>query len=360
MKKFLSAAVAAAMLLTFAPLMTSPQSMTASAAEFVVTNPYANVNWNTYNQYKAAQHVHSTNSDGSDTISAMAETHYERGYHIVSFTDHDTITESPDKTPTSTNGGYSGYSQTPLTAERVAAMAAGEGRSGTSGGMLFVPFTNERSQRVPASFTRRGQHVNTYWSNIPNGAIDSEDVEVMLGRLNSEGTGIANLNHIGRNVCTVYAETDAARGTQNWQVAKERMSNPTFVSHYTNLFKNNPRLVGMELINELDNESQGSDVMWDNILKSLNGSRTVWGYAADDSHTTRNVGWSYNIMVMPELSMAEYRKSMESGAFFAFSRVNRRYGIYAGTIIPEDTRGGTANFDRMEPTLALPTPEVKS
>jgi hypothetical protein len=326
---------------------------------FTIINPYEQVDWSTYNQYKAAFHVHSTNSDGSHTVARMAERHYDLGYNIVAFTDHDVITECPTKTPQSSSGGHNGNAQEPLSEERLAQMSAGVGR-GDSRGMIFMPNGNERSQRLSeTSFHDRTQHVNTFWSTVPNGEFQRESVGSLMRRMAEDGEGFARLNHVGRNTNSRFKDSDSA-APRSYSRAAERSNNPVFVAHYAELFRLYPRLIGMEIINEFDNESQTSEVMWDNILKELMPDRPVWGFSDDDSHTANGVGWSYNLMLMPELSLEEVYKAKESGAFLAFTRVDRRYDIYAGTIVPDDTRGSSSNIERVRPTLSLPTPEINN
>ncbi|HKK61289.1 MAG TPA: hypothetical protein VJ951_01945, partial [Bacteroidales bacterium] len=58
----------------------------------IVKNPYANVNWTTYNQYKANFHTHTTNSDGSQSPSAVIDEYYSKGYSILAITDHNYTT----------------------------------------------------------------------------------------------------------------------------------------------------------------------------------------------------------------------------------------------------------------------------
>jgi uncharacterized repeat protein (TIGR02543 family) len=61
---------------------------------------------------------------------------------------------------------------------------------------------------------------------------------------------------------------------------------------------------------------------------------------------------------MPELSQSGLRHSMQSGAFFAFSRVNRRYAIHPAPILPADSRASSGNFARIAPARDLPVPEI--
>jgi hypothetical protein len=57
-------------------------------------NPYENVNWSTYGQYKSNYHTHTTNSDGTQTPSTVINEYSSKGYSILSITDHNYTTWS--------------------------------------------------------------------------------------------------------------------------------------------------------------------------------------------------------------------------------------------------------------------------
>ena len=90
-----------------------------------IVSPYAYVDWETYEQYKAALHTYTTNSDGRNTLSEVIEEHYIQDYDILAITDHDTITADWVSTP---NG---------ITQERYDEISAGHDRYGS--GALPLP-----------------------------------------------------------------------------------------------------------------------------------------------------------------------------------------------------------------------------
>ncbi|MCA1756354.1 MAG: IPT/TIG domain-containing protein [Bacteroidales bacterium] len=63
-----------------------------SQTVYVTKNPYADVNWSTYGQYKGNYHTHTTNSDGSDSPYVVISEYYKKGYDILSITDHNYTT----------------------------------------------------------------------------------------------------------------------------------------------------------------------------------------------------------------------------------------------------------------------------
>ena len=59
--------------------------------DYKINSTYANVDWNTYKQYKTDLHSHTTASDGSSTKKETIEKHYDYGFDILAVTDHGTV-----------------------------------------------------------------------------------------------------------------------------------------------------------------------------------------------------------------------------------------------------------------------------
>jgi hypothetical protein len=315
---------------------------------YVISNPYAHVVWtgtNAFRQYKAGLHTHTTNTDGRNTTSSTAERYYTLGYNILAFTDHNYTTQTPNLVATGA-----------MSRTRINEMQAGAGRTGgANSGMIFVQNANERSGlNVPEIAAGLGNtnshHLSSFWSNAPN---RNEAVSATLTRMQEEGTGVAVLNHLGRNTGASYSITPSASASRNIS------GNAAIANVYANLFRNHRNLIGMEIINELDNETFTDRVLWDNILsRTMPEGIPVWGFSNDDSHANEHVGFSYNLMLMPSLSASEFKFAMESGAFFAFSRVDRNRGLHAGTLRTDDKNGGTSS--RFTDALALPAPTISN
>jgi hypothetical protein len=87
-------------------------------------------------------------------------------------------------------------------------------------------------------------------------------------------------------------------------------------------------LVGMEIMNRHDNETRSDRILWDNILMStMPYGVTVWGFSNDDSHGVDETGFNYNVMLLPELTEEATRAAIETGAFYAVGRVDRRLNV---------------------------------
>lgn len=272
----------------------------ASELDYVIANPYETVDWGTYDQYKADFHAHSRNSDGGNLTYEMVEDHYAKGYDILAMTDHNYTTR-----------GWENAHQGPVTIERKAEIEAGVGRDGR--GMLDFSYSNEQS---------RTDHINTFltdWNNSSGATMANT-----LATIEAMG-GFSHINHMGRYT-----------GYRN----PENSNDPVQIAKYVDLLDAYRSCVGVEIINKIDNESRYDRILWDNILKELMPvGRNVWGFSNDDTHSLNATGYSFNMMLMPELSIPATRTAMENGTFYAVSRVSRVDGINATLPDGSEMRG---------------------
>jgi len=266
-----------------------PRVDTIDASRFRIVSPYSGIDWENYGRYKAALHVHTTRSDGRNTLAEMVEEHYAQGFHILAITDHDVTN----------NDWVSGTDA--LTQARYDEITTGVGRGGR--GMLRIPFTNEQS---------RGQHLNTFFTDFNNtrGATLRSNVE-KTERLG----GLSHLNHPGR-----YTGGRIPGWIGVWLSNVRRA-----VRNYANLFMEFPSLLGLEIVNRWDRDSINDRILWDNILReTAPQGRLVWGFSNDDSHSVEGVGFSFNMFVMPANTLEDFRYAMIQGRFYAVARVARR------------------------------------
>ena len=305
-------------------LTADASQITQSAKSFTITNPYENVNWASFGQYKANFHAHSRNSDGANTTAAMVEDHYAKGFDILAMTDHNYLTEAWDKVAVG-----------PLTSDRRAQIEAGAGRSGR--GMIDIDNTNEQSAT---------DHINTFWAPFNN--VTGDTMASIIAKCEAQG-GISHLNHPGRY-------TGGANANDSISVAAS--NNPDNIKKYVDLLMAYPSCIGIEIINKIDNESKSDRILWDNILMQTMPDRTVWGFSNDDTHSLNATGYAWNVMLMPALNQSETRIAMETGAFYAVSRVSRLDGI--NRYYPA---GGEIRGDGADATLYLlnqPTPRISN
>lgn len=310
------------------------KNMTAEAGEFqdvvgtkryIIANPYANVDWDTWGQYKSATHVHSMISDGDYQFADQIENYYRLGYDAVAMTDHGAVNRgwTVDKTNgderpvwfnyqaiTNGTGGLTKNMKS-LTAARNLEITTGVGRNGRP--MIDIPLGIE----LNGASTKKC-HVNGFFADA-----GQNDMELTAKGIsgcvtavskNAKAGGITHINHVGEfmeaNDCSSAAEAMSKVYTQDWidQFAQD-------------VFRTYPSCVGMELVNKSDNRTKWDRHLYDELLKRLAPEgRGLWGFCGDDSHHEDELDQNCAWFIAPSLTASDIRTSMETGCFFVSSR----------------------------------------
>ena len=176
--------------------------------DYEITNPYQNVDWDTYGQYKTDLHCHTTFSDGSNPLPEMVERHYELGFDAMTITDHGTVNRSllsqEFNTPMTLfslvkNGGlYDDVLSTSGIAANgnpytVATVDGDEFYNQNSGKMmLHIPFGNEQN---PTSFNNA--HVNSFFVDYGDGLVGGTSNYLSTIKNVHERGGLTIINHPG-------------------------------------------------------------------------------------------------------------------------------------------------------------------
>jgi hypothetical protein len=255
----------------------SQTPQTSEALQYCITiiNPYADVDFAAFGQYKAGLHNHTARSDGRASVEEMLESAHEQGYDIFAFTDHDVL--------------FARRHAERLTEEETF-------------GMLILTDTVEHTRSV------YNDHINSYRSDYINTAAEGDDLERLHEILAGveESGGISFINHPDRSVYEFgYLDTDK----------------------YVDLFHTFDGLLGLEIINRLYDEDGFNILLWDAVLSETMPERAVWGFSNDDAHNIMHVGFSYNIMLLPERSEDAVYAAMQSGAFYAVARFEGDYEL---------------------------------
>lgn len=237
-------------------------------------------------RFKAALHVHSTNSDGVNPLYSVIEEHYRKGYDVLAITDHNVLTRSWVSANRS------------ITPERFDEIAAGVGRDGRK--MLQIPDTNEIGQAwhddIHSSFS---DFMPTQWF--------SDGLSRTLQQIQNRN-GLSHLNHLGRYT--------------GGQSDRNQSDNPVHINKYVNLFMTFSTCVGMEIINRKDGESRNDRFLWDNInAATIPQGLHIWGFANDDTHSNIDTGFAFNVLVMPENTLEQFANAMQFGSWYAVSTV---------------------------------------
>ena len=270
---------------------------------YAITNPYASVDWNTWEHYKANLHAHSLASDGEDDFADAIEAYYARGYDVLAMTDHGVVNRGwnvkPQTVPLLSFQAIL-KKPTPLTDERYNEILTGADRGGR--GMTDVPFGIELNAAV---FTK--SHVNGFFADYGQGYWGKEnDYETVIADVDALG-GLSHINHPG----------DWLGSAGDINIAKD----PKNIKFFADILKKYDSCLGIEVLNSHDSPTRHDRVLWDGLLESvIPAGRSVWGFANSDSHEINDIDTSFEVFLMPENTVANVRTAMENGTFFACGR----------------------------------------
>ncbi len=322
-KKLLAIGLSAVMAATG----TAVGAFAADGVDYTIKNPYANVNWATFEQYKADLHSHTTASDGDQTKSEQIERHYELDYDILSLNDHGTVDYGWDQMTTSkvvrvfTTVKEGVRDLAPLSATGTAAnnrkytyendLYTQYDESGKAlHSMMRVPMGNEQN---PTSFNNA--HVNSWFADYGNDVIGgTSDYETPIKMVDKLG-GLTVINHPG--------EYSNARDEQYIEDAYD-LDNVHYkyvVNKFANLLMKYDSCIGIDVNSKGDSRTRYDRKLWDILLqKVVPTGRNVYAIATSDGHNNGIINSGYTMMCMPELTADALKTSMEDGAFFAGSR----------------------------------------
>ena len=328
-KKTLAVVLSVLMLLAI-----TPAAMAADGADidYTIENPYANVNFETDNVYKADLHSHTTFSDGSNPLPDMVARHYELGFDIHAITDHSACFygfTTPDYVPAMKlfglvkNGFIDG---TALEASGTTAAGnsytvtennAGDQFYAENGGkpMLGVPYGNEQNG---TSFNNA--HLCTWFADYGHGRLGGtsyyEDVVKAIDGLG----GLSVINHPGEytNARDEVYTADAYN--------KDDIMYKYKIRKFENLLINYDSCIGIDINSKGDSRTRFDRKLWDIMLQDLLPiKRNVFAIATSDAHNLNIVDSGYTMHYMPELTSAALQQNMKEGGFFAASKYVGNY-----------------------------------
>ena len=296
----------------------SAQTQTESQTKkFIITNPYEQVDWDSWGTYKAQLHCHTNASDGYLTIHEFVQKHYDLDYDIVALTDHGTI-----------NRGWNNEPQLvpllrfvkrertqmadiiPLTEEEYSSYLNGTAASDSrthQNGMLDVPLGIELNMATPVADC----HLTGYFAEYGQGLAGVYgDYETPSKGVRKKG-GISMLSHVGE---FVYPDKDSADHVG--QPVDEYYSNK-----FARIFLDNAgSSVGMGINSATDAHTRCDRILYDSILqRTIPNGVVPWGFTFSDSHNERSLNDAYTMMLMENFTMEDFRSSMENGLCFGVS-----------------------------------------
>lgn len=341
-------------------LMVASMGVSAFAAEtdYAISNPYADVDWDTFSAYKADLHSHTNASDGDNTTKEMAERHYELGFDIYAQTDHGTVnyswTEkdsyddtikfimmikegiSPivmlDKEGTAENG--KAYTVTTVDGDDYYAQEGGHT-------MMRVPFANEQN---PTSFNNA--HVNTWFVDWGHGRIGgTSDYATPISAVDELG-GVSVINHPG--------EYTSARDVLTTEEAYNEDDFGYYIDKFENILMTYDSCIGIDINSKGDGRTRFDRKLWDTMLTDLvPAGRNVFAIASTDAHNLGIVDSGYIMAMMPELTSAALKDCLLSGAFFAQSCYcgnTDELVAYSTALLASDNADAVALGEKMKAT----------
>ena len=307
-------AIASVSLVPAASAQTQTESQTK---KFIITNPYEQVDWDSWGTYKAQLHCHTNASDGYLTIHEFVQKHYDLDYDIVALTDHGTI-----------NRGWNNEPQLvpilrfvkrertqmadiiPLTEEEYSSYLNGTAASDSrthQNGMLDVPLGIELNMATPVADC----HLTGYFAEYGQGLAGVYgDYETPSKGVRKKG-GISMLSHVGE---FVYPDKDSADHVG--QPVDEYYSNK-----FARIFLDNAgSSVGMGINSATDAHTRCDRILYDSILqRTIPNGVVPWGFTFSDSHNERSLNDAYTMMLMENFTIEDFRSSMENGLCFGVS-----------------------------------------
>ena len=280
-------------------------------------NPYSDINWPQVDRYRANFHQHSTESDGREYPSILADQAATLGLDIFGISDHDSYRINRGKypkvlavdNPERPNGLYiniwpltefeSDVYYDPSEAGDYSQLA----RVGTAGefvrnadgiisnGLLTIEM-NELTQDHNAL-----NHIVSMMNNY-DGFPGNDDEESAFAKISSAG-GLGFFAHPPRH----------------WDVEKAYLPQDRFSpEYYLSILKNYESCLGLEAYTFHDGYPSAR-ILWDRILSRGIDATPVWGFSNTDSHGACNLR-NHNVIFMENLTETELRTRLIQGNFY--------------------------------------------
>ena len=314
----------------------------ADKDDFIIENPYKNVDWESWQAYKTQLHCHTNASDGYQTIQDAITDYYALDYDAVAITDHGTINKGWDTAPDTipivraikkerTGGAKNPI--IPLSQEYYQGVTTGTaesinfsfergderietGRTRThSNGMLDIEKGIELNMATPVADC----HLTGYWSDYGQGLAGVfGDYETPSAGV-KVADGVSMLAHIGE-----YVYTDKDSADHVGQKVDEY-----YVNKFARIFLDNAgSSAGMGINSATDAHTRCDRILYDQILqKTIPNGVIPWGFSFSDSHSETSINDAYTMMYMPELTNEAMRDCMLNGEFFAVSHYSNGYEL---------------------------------
>lgn len=283
----------------------------AEDTDYTIVNPYSDVDWQQWGQYKVNLHCHTSVSDGTNDFAEMIEKHYELGYDALAITDHGTTNNSwvkPHSVPLigllSQFKVEFGHKPTFLTQERYEEITT----PGADGKMMIrVPYGVENN---PTAFNNA--HVNSWFCDYGDGVLGgTSDYERPIKGVQEAG-GLSVINHPGEYTSAKEEDDPELAYNEDYDY---------YINKFTSLLLKYDSCIGIDINSKGDSRTRNDRKLWDILLENcIPNGRSVFAIGSSDAHRDSAIDSGWVISCMPNLTSYDLRTSLETGAFFAGSR----------------------------------------
>lgn len=306
-----------------AALMVIPMMGMNAAAEdvpeknYVITDPYANVDWDEWGVYKTQLHCHTTASDGFLKIDEFVQKHYDLNFDIVALTDHGTLNRGWNKDPELVpllrlvkKERTKMEPVVPISDELYQQYLNGTAPSETrthENGMLDIPLGIELNMATPVADC----HLTGYYAEYGQGLAGVFGDYETPSKGVMEAGGISFLSHVGEYV---YTDKDSEKYVG-------QLIDDYYPTKFARLFMDYAgSSLGMGINSATDAHTRCDRILYDQILqKTIPNGVVPWCNTFADSHDEAAINDAYTMSLMPELSVDAFRTCLEKGEYFSIS-----------------------------------------
>lgn len=317
-KKILAMFLACIMLLSCAPFAFAAESENESVSTgYTITNPYANINWETTNRYKTALHTHTNSSDGSSTLKESLERHYETGYDVVAVTDHgvsdlswtDSTLGSKFITKVMTLVGRSDGNIDFLDQSGSFAKGVKYEMKNVNGDDYLVTEDGHEILRIPYGVENNAVSINAHvnsWFAEYNYNLPSDYRKAITGV--DKAGGLSVINHPGEYTQARYELfQEDAYDMDNWVYNY-------FINKFYGYINNYDSCIGIDINSKGDGRTRYERKLWDIMLaKAAEKGKTVTAIASSDAHQLDKIDTGSIIVLANEKTSANIRNALANG-----------------------------------------------
>lgn len=315
--KVLSMVMSVVMIISAVPVFAS------AADDITIANPYANVDWNTVNQYKTALHTHTNASDGDQTLRESLERHYETGFDVVAITDHGTVDyswASADAGSKFIGKALKLVGKTDLKLDYLG--ESGEFAKGMTykletrnGDDYLVMGDGREMMRIPYGIENNAvsvnAHVNSWFAEFVNNA--PCDYRAAVRGADKAGA-ISIINHPGEYSKARYELfTDDAYD----------LSDPAYRYYFQKIYglvDKYDSCLGVDMNSKGDDRTRNDRKFWDLMLtKAAESGKTVYGFCSSDAHQLDKIDTGSTLVLAQNKTSADIKSALQNGEFFGYS-----------------------------------------